>query len=154
IAITPGSATNEVGNAHTFTVTVTAAPSGATPVTFNSITPTTSGSPTTFTSTCGSPTVSGNTATCLVTINNTPAGTYTPTATTSVTTGTVTISRSTASNSGPAGPGPAPTRRSYELIAITPGSATNEVGSAHTFTVTVTAAPSGATPVTFNSITP
>ncbi|HZE16077.1 MAG TPA: hypothetical protein VE197_10420, partial [Mycobacterium sp.] len=108
VAIAP-SATNEVGNSHQFTVTVNALPSGTSPVTFDSITPSVSPTPGSMTSTCDNPTVSvdGNTATCTVTINSNTTGVFTANATAQVTMGGVQVTRSTSGNSGPNGSGPA-----------------------------------------------
>jgi hypothetical protein len=111
ISITPND-TNGIKESHTFTITATAIPSGATPVTFNSITPSVSPAPTSQSSTCGSSATwggSGNTRTCTLTINSDTATTYTANASTSITMGTVTVTRSTASggNAGPGGSGAA-----------------------------------------------
>ena len=157
ITITPQSAVNEIGTAHTFTVTFTAIPSGSTPVVFNSITPSVSGSPTTTTNTCGSPTVSGNLATCTITINNSTVGTFTIGATGSVTMGTspnnITVTRTTGDTH--AGDSPSATKTYVDAnITICPSSTENEINNAHTFTVTFTAIPNGASPVSFGTITP
>ena len=157
ITITPQSAVNEIGTAHTFTVTFTAIPSGSTPVVFNSITPSVSGSPTTTTNTCDSPTVSGNLATCTITINNSTVGTFTIGATGSVTMGTspnnITVTRATGDTL--AGDSPSATKTFVDAnITISPSSSVNEINNAHTFTVTFTAIPNGASPVSFGTITP
>ena len=153
ITINPPSAVNEVGQDHVFTVVMTAVPGSVTPVVFGAITA--SVSPTTNltknASTCGSPVISGNTATCTLTINSSAAGTYTANATGTVTIGGVPLTRSTdgvSPNSGSA-------VKTYVDAAITIGpSAFNPVGREHVFTITVTASPAGASPVSFDSITP
>ena len=150
VAISPNGI-NEVGSAHVFTITVTAFPSGATPVTFGAITPSVSGSPTTST-TCNSPSGTGNTRTCTFTVNSSTAGVFTANASASATMGGTTVTRSTAANSGPGGSGPATKRFVDASITITP-SGVNGIGENHTFTVTATAIPAGATTVTFNSVT-
>src|SRR2546422_1903150 len=63
VSITPD-AVNEVGKEHTFNITVTDLPDAALPVTFGTITPSVSNSAALSknVSTCGSPTISGNTA--------------------------------------------------------------------------------------------
>src|SRR4051794_638048 len=76
VAIGP-SATNEVGDAHTFTITVTAASAGEAPVCFWAKTPRVSPAPSSQSNTCGSPNVGANVATCTLTINNSTAGTFT-----------------------------------------------------------------------------
>jgi hypothetical protein len=160
-------ADNEVGHAHTFTVTVTAIPSGATPVVFKSIAPsiTPTAGLTQNTSTCSSPTVSGPdgggnfTATCTVTIDSNTAGTYTANVTATVDMGTpaAEVVRSTNSSVAPHGPGGSgPATKTYvdADIQLSPLTATNNVGSPHTVTITVNALPSGATPVSFSNIVP
>src|SRR5207237_406713 len=143
---------NEVGQAHTFTVTVTALPSAATPLLFTSITPSVSPTPDlASSSTCATPHVSGNTATCTITINSSTAGVFTANATAPVSMGGVTVTRSTSANHGPGGSGPATKAYVDGSIAITPASAVNEVGNRHVFTITATAIPGGATPVVFTS---
>ncbi|MFL5981692.1 MAG: beta strand repeat-containing protein [Gaiellaceae bacterium] len=135
------SATNEVGHAHTFTITVTAFPAGATPVTINAPTvtfspvPTTVG-PVTFVS------LVGNVATYTVTINSPTAGKFTANASDTVTMGSVTVTRDTdpataTIGSGPGGSGPATKTFVDAYIVITPHEATNSVGDPHTFVVQV-----------------
>ncbi len=154
IAITPSTSTNEVGNAHTFTVTVTAMPGLATPVVFNSITVSVTPTPDiTNTNTCASPTVNGNVATCTVTINNSTAGTFTINASATVTMGGTAVTRSTSGNSGPGGSGSATKNFVDANITISPLSANNNVGQPHTFTITVTQFPASATPATSVNVT-
>src|SRR5207253_5824410 len=118
------------------------------------ITPSVSPAPTSQSTTCGAPTINGNTATCTVTINSTTAATYTANATALVTMGGVAVTRATDGTHGPGGSGSAVKTYVDGAIAITPATAVNEVGDNHVFTITVTAIPSGATPVTFGTITP
>jgi hypothetical protein len=158
VAIGP-SADNEVGHAHIFTVTVTAIPSGASPVVFTSITP--SVTPTTGltenTSTCGSPTINNDVATCTLTINSSTSGVYTANVTAVVTMGGTAVTRSTNSQVAPHGPGGSgPATKTYvdASIGLNPLTATNNVGSPHTVTITVNAIPSGASPVSFSNIVP
>ena len=158
VSITP-SGVNAVGNAHTFTVTSTASPSGTT-ASLTSLTPSVSPSTPILNSTCASPTMSngGNTATCTFQINSSSAGVFTANATAvwgfsgSGTPSSATVSRSTSGNSGPGGSGPATKRFVDANVSIAP-SGVNEVGNAHTFTVTSTASPSGTT-ASLTSLTP
>jgi LPXTG-motif cell wall-anchored protein len=164
VAIAP-TAVNEVGHPHVFNVTVTAIPSGATPVVFNSINPTIFPTPGSTVSTCGTPVLSGpalvNTvteyfATCTVTINNNAAGTFTANVAAQVTMGGTSVTRTTAGNgslAGPGGSGPATKTYVDANIQISPLSATNSIGDPHTFAVTVNAIPSGALPVDFGPVT-
>jgi len=156
VAIGP-SADNEVGHAHIFTVTVTAIPSGASPVVFTSITTNVTPTPGSMTSTCGSPTINGDVATCTVTINNSTAGVFTANATAVVTMGGTAVTRSTNSQVAPHGPGGSgPATKTYvdASIGLNPLTATNNVGAPHTVTITVNAIPSGASPVSFSNIVP
>src|SRR5262249_28502091 len=139
ISIAP-SGVNAVGNPHTFTITVTAIPNGASPVSFGPITPSVSPAPGSMTSTCGAPTVAGNTATCTVTINNSTPDTFTANASAEVTMGGKTVGRSTSTNSGPGGSGAAVKKYVDAKVEIAPDRV-NAVGTAHTFTITVTALP-------------
>jgi hypothetical protein len=149
VSITP-SATNAVGTAHTFTVTSTASPAGTT-ATLTSLTPSVAPSTPLLGSTCSAPTVVTNTATCTFSINSSTAGTFTANATAvwgfagTGTPSTATVTRDTdpataTIGSGPGGTGPAVKKYVDAAISISP-SATNEVGNAHTFTVTLTAIP-------------
>jgi len=131
-------------------VTVTAIPAGQS-VSFGSITPSVSPAPSSMSTTCATPTINGDVATCTVTINSTVVATYTANVTAQVTMGGVTVTRSTSGNAGPGGSGPAVKIYGQPSITIAP-SAVNEVGHQHVFTVTVTSIP-GTTTV-FNSITP
>ena len=156
IGISPSSV-NEVGHAHVFTITVTALPSTATPVIFNSITPSVTPTPGTMVSTCGTPNIIGLVATCTVTVDNNTAGVFTVNANAVVTMGGTAVLRSTDVSVAPAGPGgTGPSTKTFvdASVAIGPPTATNAVGAPHTFHVTVTAIPSGATPVSFGTITP
>jgi uncharacterized repeat protein (TIGR01451 family) len=110
VSIAP-SATNGITEAHTFTITATALPDGGS-VTGFAITPSVSPAPTSESDTCANPLVSGNTATCTMTINSNSPGTFTANATAAVSFAdafgdTLTVTRSTSGNSGPGGSGPA-----------------------------------------------
>lgn len=146
IGITPANATNEVGTAHTFTIAVTAAPTGYS-ATINSVTPSISPAIGFVTNTCPAlaATTTTGTATCEVSINSNAAGVFTLNASTSLTWNgvggsSVTLTRdtdpATATIEGPGGTGPAIKTYVDANITIT-GTATNEVGVAHTFTVAV-----------------
>ncbi len=152
ITITPQVATNLVGNSHVFTITVTAIPGSVTPVQFTSITPSFVGTPPgTQSNTCATPNITGNVATCTLTINSTTPGTFTAHAAAVVTIGGVALNRAT----GDAKTGDSPNAIKHYVdanITITP-SATNAVGQAHTFTVTVTQLPDDATPATSANVT-
>ena len=150
VSISP-SAVNEVGTAHTFTITVNALPGTATPTAFTSITPSVSPSPDSQSTTCGTPTVNGNTATCTFTINSSSVGSFTANATAVVTMGGVGVTRTTDGTHGSSGS--AVKKYVDANVSISP-SAVNEVGTAHTFTITVNALPGTATPTAFTSITP
>ena len=164
VAITPQQATNEVGTQHVFTITTTALPGSATPVSITSITP--SLNPTipagaNYSTTCGTPATpvgQPNVRTCTVTINSASAGTYelNATAVWSIDGVTVTRDTDTATLTIPAGPNGSDSAIKYYVdanVAITPQEATNAVGQQHVFTITSTAFPAGSTP-TFVSIVP
>ena len=152
IAITPNTATNEIGHQHVFTVTVTQASNGATPATTANITTNVSPAPSSMSTTCGTAVpFSGNTATCTITINSTTVQTYTANATAQLTIGTAVLTRSTGDGiSGDSGP--AVKNYVSGSISIAP-SATNEVGHAHVFTVTVTQNPGSATAAATANVT-
>jgi len=156
IAITPHTATNEVGDAHVFTITYTAMPGSAGAPSGFAITPSLSPSTglTQNATTCANPSVNGNVATCTYTINSNTTGTYTLDATGSSTMAGVTVTRSTTGNAGPGGSTGATKHYVDASIAITPLDATNVVGNAHTFTITLTAIPGGAGAPNGFSITP
>lgn len=148
-------AVNEVGDPHAFYVTMTAYPAGAKPVSFVAITPTVSPAPDGgVVSTCGSPGVSGNVATCSVTVNSSSDGRFTANAAGTVSMGGVAVTRSTSGNSGPGGSGPANKDYVDASVAIGPSEAVNPIGTAHTFAITVTAHSGQAGPTTFQSIVP
>ncbi len=152
IKVTPNGV-NEVGDAHIFTVEVTAYPSGASPVSF-AITPIVSPNPTTKSDTCANAIISGNVATCTLTINSSSAGTFEADASATVTMGGLAVTRSTTGNSGPSGNTGATKEYVDASIAISPLTDTNGIGEQHVFNITVTAHPSGASPVSFGTITP
>lgn len=132
VAVTPDGV-NPVGEAHTFTVTVTAMPSGAGTPSF-AITPLVTPTPGTMTSTCATPTVNGDTATCTVTINNDSAGVFTINVTADITVGDLTIRRSTDADVAPAGPGGSGQAvKTYVDAVVSIGlDGVNEVGDPHT----------------------
>jgi hypothetical protein len=149
---------NEVGHAHTFTITSVADPQGTTP-TITSLTPSVSPSTPLLNNTCGSPTQSGNTATCSFQINSSTHATFTADATAvwsfsgSGTPSSATVTRSTSGDSGPGGSGSVTKRFVDANISISPQFQVNEVNHEHVFTITSTAFPEGTTG-TISSITP
>ena len=175
LSITPGSATNKVGDPHTFTITVLERVNNAM-VPNVGVKPTvtvrnaanTVVAPTSQTCSTTGTNASGQ---CTVTINSTVADVYTASANLSETygtggvNGTVTIDRTTgtAANATAGGTGTG-TKTYVDLrISISPQSATNKVGDAHVFTVLVeqkigtgawTAVASGVKPTVVLSATP
>src|SRR5262249_39771597 len=132
IQITPPTATNRIGQQHTFTAHVNVndgsgsgfqnAPDG-TAINF-----TTNGAPS------GSCNTSGGTGSCSITLSSPTTGAWTENASTTLTVGGVSLTRATDgtdSNSGPA-----IKQWVNAKIAISP-SATNPVGAPHTFIVTL-----------------
>ncbi|HEY6378417.1 MAG TPA: hypothetical protein VI316_04470, partial [Candidatus Dormibacteraeota bacterium] len=123
IKIAPTSATNPVGQQHVFTVTVTAAPFTANlPVVFGAITTSVTPTPdTTSSTTCPTPTISGDVATCTMTINSSVAGTFTANAGVTLTINGQTLTRSTDGTNGPAGSGGSgPATKTYTATPPTP----------------------------------
>jgi hypothetical protein len=109
------SAVNPLNQPHTFTVTVTAIPSGGAPVHFDSITVAVNPAPSSQSDTCAAPQVNGNTATCTVTINSSVAGVFTANATAVISAGGAKVTRSTNAQVAPAGPGGSgPATKTYE----------------------------------------
>ncbi len=106
IAISPLTDTNATGEQHVFDITVTAHPSGASPVSFGTITPSVSPEPTSKSNTCATPLINANVATCTLTINSDVAATYTANASASVTMGGVTVTRDTDPATANIGSGP------------------------------------------------
>ena len=132
------SAVNEVTHAHTFTVTVNGDAGGGLglqPVAGVKPTVTLAPVPGSVTDNCAS-TGTDAAGQCTVVINSNVAGTFVANASATFTVNTVTITRDTAGNSGPGGSGAATKVFVDGNITIGP-SATNQVGQAHTFTVTV-----------------
>ena len=131
--------TNEVGDPHVFTVTVTQVPNGATPATTANITRSVTPTPdTTNTTTCGAEVSfnGGNVATCTITVNSSVAGVFDVDASVTATIGGVSVSRSTSGTSGPGGNSGA--TKTYVDARITIAlDGVNEVGDPHPFTVTV-----------------
>ena len=145
------SAVNEVGHAHVFTVTLTADGAGSLPLGFGSISTSVTPVPGVASTTCGSPVVNANVATCTVSINNSTAGTFTASATGHVTIGGLAITVSTDGT----GQNSSPAVKHYVDASVGIGpSASNEVGHQHVFDIVVTAYPAGTSPVSFASITP
>jgi uncharacterized repeat protein (TIGR01451 family) len=141
IAISPASSSPTVGDAVVLTIAVTALPSGASR-TFTSITPSVSPDPSSTSSTCGAPAVSGNLATCTVTINSDTAATYSVGASASLTVNGVALNRTTAGPAGPDGTGPASVAYSLAQsadLSITKTDATTAVaaGTANQYTIVV-----------------
>jgi hypothetical protein len=113
------SAVNPLNQPHTFTITATAMPGSAAPVVFGSITTSVSPTPGTMSSTCDSPVVNGNTATCTLTINSSVAGTFVANATVRLTAGGTALVRSTDSSVATAGPGGSgPATKQYEPLQV------------------------------------
>ncbi|MBI3913840.1 MAG: prealbumin-like fold domain-containing protein [Chloroflexi bacterium] len=133
ISITPN-ATNEVGAPHTFTVKVeknegsgfVAAPGVKPTVTFNA--------PPASVDASSCNTGTGTSGTCTVTINSAVAGVFTAHASADILSGGLTLHRETNGQSGNSGDAV----KTYVDARISiDGTATNEVGKPHTFTVTV-----------------
>jgi len=143
IVISPLTPTNEVGTAHTFTVTVMKnSGSGFVPAAGVTVTATaTASNGATITSAGGTspacnPVPTGADGTCTIVVNSSTGGKITVHATTTFTVGGISLTRSTGdANTGDS----ADAVKTYvdANIAITPLTPTNEVGTAHTFTVTV-----------------
>jgi hypothetical protein len=147
ISLSPLTATNEVGQVHTITATVTqnpgtgsSGPASGVTVNFSRL----SGDATFVTNAfC----VTDGTGTCTIQITSPNAGTNVIHATATWTVNTVVITRSTGDNLHGDGSDVAKTFVDA-TISIVP-SAINEVGTAHTFTITATAFPSGTGTPTF-----
>ena len=150
ISISPNGV-NEVGHTHTFTITVNAFPADLAAA-FSAVTTTVLPAPSSQNSNCASPVVVPNTtATCNLTINNSTAGVFTANASDVITIGGLPITRATDGVGGDSGPA---TKDYVDAnITIAP-SGVNEVGTAHTFTVTLTALPGGDTTAGSFSIAP
>jgi hypothetical protein len=137
---------NPVGQAHEFTVKVSVIPAGLNAVTFDSISTSVTPAPDSQSSTCATPQVAGQVATCVLTINNNSQGVFTAHATANLTIDGVAITRSTNPAVAPAGPGGSgPATKSYadSYIKITPDGV-NAVGDPHVFTVEFGVLPGGA----------
>jgi len=137
-------ATNEVGDPHTFVVTVSADtgdgsgmhPFPGAPVTFSL--ENTNGANTTVdndASTCDDQSTDAN-GQCTIVFTSSSTGITVGNASTTITLGDLTVTRDTAGNSGPGGSGPAAKRWVNASISIGPNG-NNPVGAPHTFTVTV-----------------
>lgn len=105
ITIGPPTASNPLNREHVFTITVTAIPSGASPVTFDSITTSVTPAPDERSDTCATPEIDGDVATCTMTINSSVAGRFVANATATVSAGGASVLRSTDVAVAPAGPG-------------------------------------------------
>jgi hypothetical protein len=107
IKITPNSATNQLRQQHVFTVTATANPFTANlPVVFGAITTSVVPTPNLASSTtCATPAVSGDVASCTITINSSVPGSFTADASVSLTINGEVLHRSTDGTNGPAGNG-------------------------------------------------
>lgn len=136
------SATNNITDPHTFTITVTQIPGSAIPASTVSITPNVTPAPSSQSDTCGPNVVfTGNTATCTFTINNNIPGVFEAGASATLSIGGASLTRSTdgvGSNSGPA-------TKTYvagalEITKVIAGlaSVVNKESVNDTFTVTVT----------------
>ncbi len=143
ISITPGEKTNEVGDPHTFTVTVEVNNGSGWANAPNGTKPTVTILPAGFTlvsDSCDNPgTVDGK---CTVVINSTTPGVFTANASVTVTVGGLEITRDTDPNTGaPCGDGQTscgPGVKTYvDASILIEGTDTNRVGEQHTFTVTV-----------------
>jgi 2C-methyl-D-erythritol 2,4-cyclodiphosphate synthase len=158
IAITPLTPVNAVGDAETFTVTVTALPAATGSPTFADPVITESPTPDLQSGTtcdAGSIHINGNVLTCTVTINSDQTGTITVTASDQITMGGVAVTRTT--GDGLHNDGPSAVKTYVDAsIAITPLTPVNEIGNAETFTVTVTGtgSPTFADPVITETPTP
>jgi uncharacterized repeat protein (TIGR01451 family) len=149
--ITIGStATNDVGDPHTFTATMTAIPNGGSPVVIAPFTITVSPAPgTPGTTTCDAFDATTNSRTCRRTINSSVAGTFTANASATATVAGITLTRdtdqsTTSIGAGPNGSGPAVKTYVAPLLVITktPDLATQTGGTVHpggtaSFTITV-----------------
>jgi uncharacterized repeat protein (TIGR01451 family) len=136
ISITPEEETNEVGDAHVFTVTVTQSPNGADQATTANITWDVDPDADEEESTCDSSVdFVGLVATCTITINNNTAGTFTANATAVATIDGVELTRTTDGTGGNSGPA---TKHYVDArISLTPLEATNDVGDPHVITAKV-----------------
>src|SRR5262249_3546044 len=121
------------------------------PVVFNSITPTVTPTPDLENvTTCGSPTVNGNVATCQVKINSSTPQTFTVDVTLVVTMGGVQVTRATNGNSGPGGSGSA--TKTFVAGRIIIVKHTIPAGAAQSFNFSVTGGPPQ--PTTLNQLFP
>ena len=157
ITIGPATATNDVGQAHTFTATMTAIPNGGSPVSIPDFTISVSPTPSTpGSTTCTAFDAATNSKTCTRTINSTTPGTFTANASATATVGSVTLTRdtdpaTTTIGAGPNGSGPAVKTYVAPNLAIT--KTPDQLGDADylvqplgtaKFTITVTNTGSGA----------
>jgi uncharacterized repeat protein (TIGR01451 family) len=158
ITIGPATATNSVGDPHTFTAVMTAIPNGGSPVSIPDFTISVLPPPSTPGSTsCAAFDAATNSKTCTRTINSNVVGTFTANASATTTIGSVTLTRDTDPataniGAGPGGSGPAVKTYVAPLLSITktPDLATDVGGTVHpgeiaSFTITVSNAAAATT---------
>jgi hypothetical protein len=155
-------AINGVNDTHTFTITATAYPGGVSGVTFNSVGFTLSDPTKEVSNTCASPSGTGNTRTCTVTVDSSVAATIVANGSTSITftegSFSDTVTRTTDGletelGSGNFNSGPATKHFVDVAIDINPDGV-NEVGESHDFTITVTPSMPPGVSVSAITITP
>ncbi len=138
-------ATNVVGDAHTFTAVMTAIPNGGTSISIPDFTITVSPAPSTpGSTTCAAFDAATNSKTCTRTINSNVAGTFTANATATATIDGVSLTRDTDPNStdigsGPNGSGSAVKTYVEPVLTITktPDNGSIKAGETATFTIVV-----------------
>jgi hypothetical protein len=143
IAIAPQTAVNEVNHAEVFTVTVNAFPDTTGTPSFGPLMVNVSPTPSGGTMVSGA-TITGNTATWTVTINNNAAGSFVVQAKDVVTMGGVAVTRTTGDGFTSPDGNDSPSAVKHYVnadIAISPLTPVNEVKHAEVFTVTVNAFP-------------
>lgn len=162
ISITPEVSINEVGQEHTFTVTVRT----AAPITITAISATASPAPTSTSTTCTTGAISGPEYTCQFKINSSTVQTYTANASVTATLGGVTVTRDTDPSTtdvvsgrmpSSSGAGTGPATKYYvdaNISIIHVGNPINLVGTAHTFSVTMNAYAPAALSASAMTITP
>ncbi|NOX63488.1 MAG: hypothetical protein GXP42_16315, partial [Chloroflexi bacterium] len=139
IRIDPQTANNEVGDSHTFTITVLVDEGrgdGLLPVQGVNPVVTISPTPDSVTDNCATIGTDGA-GQCTVVINNNTADLFTADASITLTVDGQSLTRSTSGVSGPGGSDAAEKAYVDARIRIDPENATNNVGESHTFTITV-----------------
>jgi uncharacterized repeat protein (TIGR01451 family) len=145
ISISPLTPVDEVNNAETFTVTVTALPAATGAPSFGPLTVNVSGG---LTPTVSVAKINGNVATWTVTINSATPGAFTVQAGDQVTMGGVTVTRTT--GDGLSGDSNNAVKNFVDAnIGISPLTMDNLINVPETFTITVTAFPAGTGTPTF-----